>query len=523
MSQDNVKGADDLLTFAPEGESEALRGTWKVLIVDDDPEVHSVTTMVLSKIVFEGKGLEFLHAYTGDEGCRSVSANPDIAVVFMDVIMEADDAGLVAIRRIREEIGNRMVRLILRTGQPGQAPEEDVVLNYDINDYKAKSELTAQRLFTTLISALRAYRDLQIIETNRLGLRKIVVSSAGLFELNSIRMFVSGVLMQLTSLLGVQLQGILAARHGSPHGDNADEIYLLAATGRYETGIGHPARAVLPPAVLERINASFAAAHSLFAADDCVIYIPVPKGRPVVGYIHLEDPAASRIDTDLIEMFCLNVGIAFDNFRLFELLGQTQEAAVLALGKLAEFHDDFTGDHLTRVERLSRQMAMRLRERGACTDVIDSRFIEHFGLASALHDVGKVGVPRELLCKPGRLDRAEFEIMKQHATIGHQLLSAAAQKVDAVTYLNLAAEIALTHHERFDGSGYPNGLRGEQIPVSGRIVAVVDVYDALMNVRPYKQAWSKAAALDHMRQGAGSFFDPQMVAVLLEVVGAEVQ
>lgn len=520
MIKDNGKNTDnDVLCFAPERELVQLLGAWKVLIVDDDPEVHSVTTMVLSGLVFEGKGLSFLHAYSGREGCRLVEEHPDLAVVFMDVIMETDDAGLMAIRHIRENLGNKMVRLILRTGQPGQAPEEDAVLNYDINDYKAKSELTAQRLFTTLISSLRAYRDLQTIETSRLGLRKVVVSSAGLFELNSIRMFVSGVLMQLTSLIGVELQGILAARHGSPSGRDTRETYLLAATGRYEAGIGHPARAILPLHVVDQIEASFLSARSIFASDHCAIYIPVPKGRPVVGYIHLENHAPAPIDTDLIEMFCLNVGVAFDNFRLFELLGQTQEAAVLALGKLAEFHDDFTGDHLARVERLSREVASRLRERGAFTDVIDTRFLETFGLASALHDVGKVGVPRELLCKRGRLDPAEFEVIKQHPVIGHQLLTAAAKKIDAITYLDLAAEIALTHHERFDGMGYPHGLSGENIPVSGRIVAVVDVYDALINVRPYKEAWPKAAALEHIRSGAGTCFDPLIVAVMLEVVG----
>ncbi len=514
---DDVTG--DYLSFAPEEDGEQTLGSWKVLIVDDDPEVHSVTTMVLSKFSFEGKSLEFLHAYSGREGCRVVADNPDLAVVFMDVIMEADDAGLMAIRHIRETLGNKMARIILRTGQPGQAPEEEVILNYDINDYKAKSELTAQRLFTSLVSSLRAYRDLQTIEASRLGLRKIVVSSSGLFELSSIRSFISGVLMQLTSLFGVGLQGVLVARQGNIFGGNSKEIHFLAASGCYEDEIGHPVRSVLPSLVLERLESSFASARSIFAKDHIVIYIPVPKSQPVVGYIDLADHETATVDADLIEVFCLNIGIAFDNFRLFEQLARTQEAAVLTLGKLAEFHDDYTGDHLSRVARLSREMAKRLQERGAFAEVIDHRFLENIGLASALHDVGKVGIASEILSKPGRLDENEFEIMKRHAVIGHELLSNAAKQIDAVTYLDMAAEVALNHHERYDGTGYPAGLKGEEIPVSSRIVTVVDVYDALAHARSYKTAWPKAEIVEHLRQGAGSYFDPQMVEVLLEVVG----
>lgn len=516
--------SDDILMFAPEraataADETAAAGSWQILIVDDDLEVHAVTTMVLSKVVFEGKKLSFLHAYSGAESCRVLADNPGIAVVFMDVIMETDDAGLVAIRHIRETLGNKWVRLILRTGQPGLSPEEQVVINYDINDYKAKSELTAQKLFTTLISALRSYRDLQIIETNRQGLRKIVVSSASLFELSSIRLFVSGVLMQLTALLGVSKNGVLVARHGNAAGVDADETYLLAATGDFEAAVGRPARQVLPAPVLARIDAAFARAGSSFAADHCAVFIPVPKGRPVVGYVDFVQRPGKLVDADLLEIFCLNVGIAFDNFRLFEQLGQTQEAAVLALGKLAEFHDDFTGEHLARVERLSREVATRLHARGAFAGSIDTRFLDYFGIASALHDVGKVGVPSEMLKKSGPLSADEFATMQRHPEIGFAILSQAARKINAVTYLDLAAEIALTHHERYDGQGYPQGLAGENIPLSGRIVAVVDVYDALSYVRPYKQAWPRAAVLEHMRQHAGSHFDPLIVAVLLEIVG----
>ncbi|GMU44632.1 MAG: SpoIIE family protein phosphatase [Xanthomonadales bacterium] len=141
---------------------------WKILIVDDEPAIHEVTTLVLGGVRFQERRLAFLHAYNGEEARRVLAENPDIAVVLLDVVMESDDAGLRLVRHIREEARNERVRIILRTGQAGQAPERQVVLNYDINDYKEKTELTAQKLSTAVIAALRGYKALlQLADLNR--------------------------------------------------------------------------------------------------------------------------------------------------------------------------------------------------------------------------------------------------------------------------------------------------------------------------------------------------------------------
>ncbi|SRR5690554_3887 len=133
---------------------------WKVLIVDDEREVHAVTRLALMGIEFEGRGLQFISAYSRHEAELLLTEHDDIAIVLLDVVMETDDAGLQVAKYIRETIGNRRSRIVLRTGQPGQAPERFVVMHYDINDYKAKTELTAQKLFTCVMSALRSYRDI---------------------------------------------------------------------------------------------------------------------------------------------------------------------------------------------------------------------------------------------------------------------------------------------------------------------------------------------------------------------------
>jgi PAS domain S-box-containing protein len=140
---------------------------WQVLIVDDDLDVHAVTRLALHKIRFKGRGLKFLSAYSRKEAFVVLRDTPDIALVLLDVVMETDDAGLSLARQIRGELNNQLIRVVLRTGQPGQAPEQSVVIEYDINDYKSKTELTAQKLFTTVVSSLRAYDSLQQAERGK--------------------------------------------------------------------------------------------------------------------------------------------------------------------------------------------------------------------------------------------------------------------------------------------------------------------------------------------------------------------
>ncbi|WP_413204817.1 sensor histidine kinase [Rhodospirillum sp. A1_3_36] len=172
-------GAENELLFAMEeqgnGPSPSAPDTnpldWKILIVDDDPEVHLITRTVLSKVRFKDRGLNLLSAHSAAEAREVLAEYGDIAAILLDVVMESEDAGLRLVHYIREELGNRAIRIILRTGQPGQAPEREVIINYDINDYKAKTELTAQKLFTTIVGALRAYDDIVELETGREQLR----------------------------------------------------------------------------------------------------------------------------------------------------------------------------------------------------------------------------------------------------------------------------------------------------------------------------------------------------------------
>jgi two-component system sensor histidine kinase ChiS len=152
--------------------------SWKILLVDDEIEIHNVTKLVLNDFIFEGKQITFISAYSGEEAKTLIEKHPDTALILLDVVMETDDAGLEVVKYIRDVLGNLLVRIILRTGQPGQAPEDVVIIHYDINDYKTKTELTTRKLFTAIVSALRAFRALTRLEESRRKLAQIATASA---------------------------------------------------------------------------------------------------------------------------------------------------------------------------------------------------------------------------------------------------------------------------------------------------------------------------------------------------------
>jgi len=195
---------------------------------------------------------------------------------------------------------------------------------------------------------------------------------------------------------------------------------------------------------------------------------------------------------------------------------ETRDVAIFAMAKLAESRDPETGAHLERVRTYSRILAQQLARHERYGADVDSDFVRLIFLTSPLHDIGKVGIPDCVLLKPGRLSNREFDIMKTHTTIGAETLEAAAQHFPGVQFLQMAKEIALTHHERFDGTGYPHGICGYEIPLSGRIVALADVYDALTSKRVYKEAFAHDVAHGIIVSERGKHFDPDVVDAFLE-------
>jgi putative two-component system response regulator len=194
---------------------------------------------------------------------------------------------------------------------------------------------------------------------------------------------------------------------------------------------------------------------------------------------------------------------------------ESRDLMVFTLAKLAESRDIQTGMHLDRMREYCRVLADELSGWEQFKDEVDGDFVELLYLTCPLHDIGKVGIPDSVLLKPGPLSGEEFEIMKMHTTIGGETLAAATKAHPEAEFLVMAREIAMTHHERFDGEGYPHRLKGEDIPLCGRITALADVYDALTSKRVYKASFSHETARQIIVDGSGTQFDPNVVEAFL--------
>ena len=316
-----MMGDNDLLHFIDDEPASATLSDarpWTVAVVDDDPAVHEGTRFALYDYSLNGQGLRILSAYSAAEGKKLLSAEPDIAVVLLDVVMETERAGLDLVDYIRRELKNETVRIVLRTGQPGQAPERRVIIDYDINDYKAKTELTADKLFTTLTAALRSYQQLQRLVQTRRGLEIIIEAASTFFDYRSMQRLAEGVLTQIESLLNIDSAGILVVRDG---GHDDEHFAVIAGSGCYRDHAGHPLQR-LHPDMRERLALAFERGQHDFSERHSVLYLRTGSGREVVVLIEA-DKHLSDTDRELIELFTSRLSTAFDNVILYD---QLQEA-----------------------------------------------------------------------------------------------------------------------------------------------------------------------------------------------------
>ena len=327
---------DDELIFEEDGVEEETETftPWKMMIVDDVEDIHHVTRMIFDDYVFDGRSIEFLSAYSGREARELMLAHPDTAVIVLDVVMETDHAGLEVVQYIREEVKNKIVRIILRTGQPGEAPEKKVIIAYDINDYKTKEELTSNRLFSTVTSALRSYRDMTVIEKNRQGLEMIIHASSSLLKLTSLKQFTAGVLTQLTSILGFEENSMLVQTANGTCGFAATEergnYKIIAGTGLYEQYLDQCVTDLGDEHVHERINQVLLRKESIFNEKNLVCYFKTQNNIENILYLQSQQPV-NTTDRNLIDIFLSNVAIAFDNLYHRENLARLVEERTFAL------------------------------------------------------------------------------------------------------------------------------------------------------------------------------------------------
>lgn len=473
---------------------------WKVLLIDDDEQMHQVTKLALSDFEFEGRKLELISAFSGDEARALFTQHDDVALALVDVVMETEHAGLDLVRYIRGTLENSLVRLVLRTGQAGQAPEDKVIREYDIDDYKEKTELTTQKLKTLLYSMLRSYRDLCLIEQQKRGLSKVIEASACVQNTTTLQTYATSVLEQLTSLLKLDNSALYCIVQPRPEGEESRAM-TLAATGSFVDTYSECTFDKLPEEVASRCKKVFQSCQSENFGDAYVLYSHDEQGVDCILYVNV-NRELTELDMQLLEIYMQNIGLTFENLSLMLDVRETSKELVYNLANAVEARSKETGAHVQRVSLFSEKLALLY---GLSEN--DASMIKH---ASPLHDVGKVAVPDSILHKPGKLDADEWEIMKKHVDHGVEILSKSKRRL-----MTVAKEIAGYHHEKWDGTGYPNGLSGLDIPVAGRITALADVFDALGSKRSYKEPWTDEQIMLELVAQKGKQFEPELVELLV--------
>lgn len=487
-----IPNATDDFTLSP-------RFTWKILVVDDEPDVRTLTRISLRDFSFANRTLEFIEASSASEAKDLLHQHADIAVALIDVVMESADAGLKLVEYIREQQGNSMIRLVIRTGQPGIAPERYVIDHYDIDDYKDKTELTASRLYTTLRSAIKAYRDLQVINANRQGLAHVLQATPSIYQLGhgSLSNFFNGMLIQIIGLCQLSHTSHIGSLDGVISIIDHDKVEVQAYTDHF---IHQPRFKEIHQQCIRAIFYDEPATGLREQAE----VLPLIIANQPVGYIYIEPiEFLSEIDKSLIHIFARQCSQALENHQLHDNIIASFESAVDMLAEIAEYKDKATGGHVNRLDFYTKATAVAMG--------IEPNQAAIWGKASRLHDVGKVGVPDYILSKPGKLTPEEFDIIKKHTTLGANILGH-----DAA--FELARQIALHHHERWDGKGYPDGILAKELPLVTRIVSVVDVFDAMISWRPYKEPWTVDKARAAILEGAGTQFDPEVVSAFIKVL-----
>lgn len=471
---------------------------WHILLVDDEAGVHQVTEMVLRDFHFDGRALKVSNAYSAKEALALMAQHDDFALAIVDVVMETDEAGLELVRHIRSVQHNHYTRLVLRTGQPGQAPEEEIILAYDIDDYKDKTELTSNKLLTLLYSALRSYRDICVLDQHRRSLEQVVLASTEIFEAHNLSIFASAVLRQICNLLHIN-GALFYCTSLNQDLEASQDFRVLAASGdmsEYTT----KQRSELPQTVNHAFDHALRDKQPFSQEGAYTGYFSTRHGGENLLYVSLEHEL-SDIDMQLLDIYASNVALTYENLLLKEEILASQKELAYILGEAVEQRSKETGSHVKRVAHFSYLLALEYGLDQAQADLIK--------LASPLHDVGKIAIPDHILKKPGKLTPDEWEVMQSHAQLGADLL-----KSDDNEVLKMGAIIAAQHHEHWQGGGYPKGLKGEEIHIAGRITALADVFDALGCQRCYKKSWPMTDIIEEIDAKKGKQFDPRLVEVL---------
>ncbi|MDC7241134.1 MAG: EAL domain-containing protein [Spirochaetales bacterium] len=341
--------SDEPFVFADESEESSTTAAeaWEILIVDDDQDVHDATIFALKDIVILDRKLQFSHAHSAEEAIDYLKHHSQTAVILLDAVMETDQAGLEAVRIIREELQMEDVRIILRTGQPGHVPELETITRYDINDYKTKSELTRSKLLTTITTAIRSWEQLRRVQNSRIGLEKIVEASNQFIAARGLHTFAEGVISQMAGLFNLEPEGIVCASGILPGEegpvftkDGDGELYVIAAAGNYSSMINKNVVSLNDSRIVDSIRTSIDRQTTILGPDSLTVFFRENSGRVYATYIASPKPL-KQVDQYLLEVFCTNISLCASNIELVNRLkSQAWEDQVLHIPNMTALMEE---------------------------------------------------------------------------------------------------------------------------------------------------------------------------------------
>ena len=475
----------------------------KVLIVDDEEDVHAVTKLTMQNFTFEGKKIRFFSAYSAREAKDILLQEHRFALILLDVVMETDNAGLDLAKFIRQELKNSFTRIVLRTGQPGVAPEHSVIRDFDIDGYRNKAELRKQDLESAFYTSFRAYRDICQLQKHREILEQVIDSIANLSSIGDLFDFAGAVLAQIKLVLNISTTKLLIeSSEAFAISKMEDRLNMFSANGSDVQILVHSDINELPGNERALFEHALQIKSNFHDELYYVYFHHSDRGYDTIFAFKTEH-ALESAEVDMIDLFLRNVLLSYENLLLANAFQETQELAITLMGGTMESHSKETGAHVLRVGLYAQQLAQLHGE--------NKFYSEQIHLAAQLHDVGKVGVPDRILKKEGKLDPAEWEEMQQHVIKGWDILR---DQDNAI--IKMASMVVLDHHEKWDGSGYPNAKKQDEISLEGRITAIADVFDALCSKRCYKEAWTLEDAKQEIMNLSGSHFDPYLASLFSE-------
>lgn len=388
----------------------------------------------------------------------------------------------------------------------------------------------------TALADLAADTDELLAATSRLELMSHVSGSAGLEQVERLfqtKQLAPGVQLTLVDSQWQILSTLPASAADSPPGESAGQPLVWTAP---PDSAGSDADRITGSLVMPEGN-HVAIAYRLNGGEGyAVVHCPLERVKvapaallsflPAVGVITWMWTSALLVITVylIVTRFCQALTKSLARTETAALKGiysllRTRDSVIFGLAKLSESRDDTTGHHLERIATYASRLAATVHRHPKYCDEVTPKFIELIEISSALHDIGKVGIEDSILLKPGPLTECERTRIQEHATIGGKCLLEIERHLGSCNYLQMARGIAPSHHERWDGTGYPQGLAGEEIPLAARIVAIADVYDALSTRRPYKEAMQHKDCVALIHDGAGTQFDPDLVEAFLKIEG----